>query len=115
MNGAPTNKKYLPISSNDSVNTPFFISIMIIKNINTKRLPNLENTFTSLLLPIPKSTHHPKNKKPHEKSICYLNRIIFASSQQLLSPKGPRCFVIGLEKRIKCCVKGVHRIITTPL
>ena len=66
MNGAPKNKKYLLISSNDSVNTPFFISIMIIKNINTRRLPILENTFTSLLLPIQKSTNHPTNKKPHE-------------------------------------------------
>ena len=65
MIGATTNKKYLPISSNDFVNTPLFISIMIIKNINTRRLPILENTFTSLLLPISKSTHHPTNKKPH--------------------------------------------------
>ena len=78
MNGAPTNKKYLPISSNDSVNTPFFISIMIIKNINTRRLPILENTFTSLLLPIPKSTHHLyKQKTTHRvMSMDYLQNYV---------------------------------------
>ena len=46
--------------------------------------------------------------------ILHVRALGFASSQQLLRSKGSRRSIIGLKERIKCSVKGIHRIVVTP-